>query len=352
MNTRWPHLKLLPSGILPPNPSELLTSDKMIQVIDMLRGMADYVIFDTPPTLAVTDAVVLAARTDGTIIVTAAGKTRTEQLRETIRLMRQANARMIGIVLNRAAGAHAPYYYKRGEKPEIVQSVADTTTRVKARKGKKGHMVEAAAPLQQRATLTDLAPLAAPVLDLPPMPRPAARSAETPRLVEEVTRLTEPQPVEQPRIEVTAAVAAPPAHPVEQPRPVEVARPAASLRPEPTPEQQQKRAAELWQALVNKRTEDEEKAAQPPQEMVRMAPPRAVAVPEPCPAPAESVRTIPAPRLDPVLQDKLAELQARLSGLRSVTSSVALPANGNLPTGQAGGRHITESPVKESHGAA
>jgi hypothetical protein len=43
MNTRWPHLKLLPSGILPPNPSELLTSDKMIKVIDQLKSMADYV---------------------------------------------------------------------------------------------------------------------------------------------------------------------------------------------------------------------------------------------------------------------------------------------------------------------
>src|SRR6185312_6099295 len=96
------------------------------------------------------------------------GATRTEQLRETIRLMRQANARMIGVVLNRAAGAHAPYYYKRGEKPEIVQSVADTTTRVKARKGKRGHMVEAAVPLPQRVTLTDLAPLAgSPVVQQP-----------------------------------------------------------------------------------------------------------------------------------------------------------------------------------------
>src|SRR4030095_8271237 len=126
----------------------------------MLRCMSAYVIFDTPPTLAVTDAVILAARTDGTIIVTAAGKTRTEQLRETIRLMRQANARMIGVVLNRAGGVHAPNCYQRGEKPEIVQSVADTTTRVKARKGKRGHMVEAAVPLPQRVTLTDLAPLA------------------------------------------------------------------------------------------------------------------------------------------------------------------------------------------------
>src|SRR3954470_9154670 len=181
MNTRWPHLKLLPSGILPPNPSELLTSDKMIKVIDVLRGMADYVIFDTPPILAVTDAVILAARTDGTIIVTAAGKTRTEQLRETIRLMRQANARMIGMVLNRAAGAHTPYYYKRGDKPEIVQSVADQTTRVKARKGKNGHMVEAAAQLPPR-TLVDMVPLAAgPVADPPPTAFEATPVVEAPK---------------------------------------------------------------------------------------------------------------------------------------------------------------------------
>lgn len=367
MNTRWPHLKLLPSGILPPNPSELLTSDKMIEVIDMLKSMADYVIFDTPPILAVTDAVILAARTDGTIIVTAAGKTRTEQLRETIRLMRQANARMIGIVLNRAAGAHAPYYYKRGEKPEIVQSVADQTTRVKAKKGKKGHMVEAAVPLQQRATLTDLAPLAGPSAEIAPViarqepvvpaatpvAQPAARVSDTPRLVEEVARLTEQRPVVQPRIEVAAKVTpAPEARPVEQPRPVEVARPAASLRPEPTPEEQQKRAAELWKALVNKRSDEEEavEAAPAPQasrpEPLHIVPqPRMVAAPEPCPAPTESVRTIPAPKLDAGLEDKLAELQARLSGLRSVTNNASLSSNGN-------GRQITESPVEKSHGAA
>jgi hypothetical protein len=238
----------------------------MIQVIDMLKGMADYVIFDTPPTLAVTDAVILAARTDGTIIVTAAGKTRTEQLRETIRLMRQANARMIGVVLNRAAGAHAPYYYKRGEKPEIVQSVADQNTRVKPRKGKKAHMVEAAVALPQR-TLTELAPLAAAPQAQQPVPQAARAVAQptevsdTQRLIEEVARITEQRPVEQPRIEVAVQVPTVPAHRpvVQQGPPVEVVRPAASLRPEPTQEEKQRRAAELWQAMVSKR--DEEPAA-------------------------------------------------------------------------------------------
>jgi len=83
-------------------------------------------------------------------------------------------------------------------------------------------------------------------------------------------------------------------------------------------------------------------------------------------APAQFVRTIPAPapgsqsgRLDAGLEDRLAELQARLSGLRSATSNGSL-SNGNghlLPTGNGhplsnGNGHITESPVKESHGAA
>jgi hypothetical protein len=124
----------------------------------------------------------------------------------------------------------------------------------------------------------------------------------------------------------------------------------------------------LWQALVNKRTEEEPAPAAPAHapisqaprpEPVRIAtPPRAVA-PERCPIPTESVRTITAPatrpepvpvapsapRLDAGLEDRLAELQARLSGLRIATSSAALPSNGN-------GHHNTESPVERSHGAA
>jgi receptor protein-tyrosine kinase len=125
VNTRWKNLRLLPAGVLPPNPSELLTSARMLRVIEALRDMADYVIFDTPPVLAVTDAIVLAARTDGTILVTEAHRTRTESLRQASRLLEQANARGAGVVINRARTVPASYYYYRDETPENVEVEAD-----------------------------------------------------------------------------------------------------------------------------------------------------------------------------------------------------------------------------------
>ncbi len=124
--TRWKNLRILPAGTLPPNPSELLTSKRMVRVMDSLKNLADYVIFDTPPVLAVTDATVLAARTDGTIFVAEAGKTRSSALRESARLLQQANVRIAGVVLNRAKGDRAGYYhYSREEIKDGVEVEAD-----------------------------------------------------------------------------------------------------------------------------------------------------------------------------------------------------------------------------------
>jgi capsular exopolysaccharide synthesis family protein len=125
--TRWKNLRLLPAGVLPPNPSELLTSPRMGRIIGGLRGLADYVIFDTPPVLAVTDAIVLAAKTDGTILVTEAGRTRTEALRQAVRTLDQAKVRTVGIVLNKANIRRRDYYYYNndaGKKP--VEDLAKT----------------------------------------------------------------------------------------------------------------------------------------------------------------------------------------------------------------------------------
>jgi hypothetical protein len=90
----------------------------MQRLIAALRVHADFIIFDTPPVLAVTDAIVLSARTDGTIIVAEAGRTRTEALRQTARLLRQANARVVGVVLNKAKGGRQGYYYYRGDEAD------------------------------------------------------------------------------------------------------------------------------------------------------------------------------------------------------------------------------------------
>ena len=113
-----PGLFLLPSGTIPPNPSELLASDRMRELLDLAQRRFDLVIVDTPPLLAVTDASVLGAVVDGVVFCLHAGRVqRGEAVASTDRL-RIAGARVLGTVLNRyVAGKggddkHYYYYYQ------------------------------------------------------------------------------------------------------------------------------------------------------------------------------------------------------------------------------------------------
>ncbi len=99
-----PNLRLLTSGPLPPNPAELLGSNRMRTIIEALEGQADLVIFDSPPSIAVTDAAVLASLIDGTIVVVAAGQTRRDHVRQTDETMGRVGGRVIGAILNRIHG--------------------------------------------------------------------------------------------------------------------------------------------------------------------------------------------------------------------------------------------------------
>lgn len=108
-------LYLLPAGSFPPNPSEILGSRRAELVIKALAEEMDYVIVDTTPVLPVTDAIVVSRFVDATIIVVAAGKTRRNQLQESLRLLDQAQAPIIGVVFNRAAaGDRNAYGYSYG----------------------------------------------------------------------------------------------------------------------------------------------------------------------------------------------------------------------------------------------
>jgi len=91
---------VLPAGAVPPNPSELLGSNAMRRLLTELAKDA-MVIIDTPPLLPVTDAAVLAARTDGAIIVASVGKTRIDQLERAISHITDVNGKTLGVVLNR-----------------------------------------------------------------------------------------------------------------------------------------------------------------------------------------------------------------------------------------------------------
>lgn len=97
-------LTVLPAFDTPPNPSELLGSDRMADLIkDLSRDRI--VILDAPPVLPVTDAVVLSHLTDAVIVVASAGRTRTEQLDHAIFSIERGEGKIAGIVLNRAASS-------------------------------------------------------------------------------------------------------------------------------------------------------------------------------------------------------------------------------------------------------
>jgi non-specific protein-tyrosine kinase len=95
-----PNLWLLPSGPLPPNPAELLGSKRMDDALAALKARADIVLFDAPPVIAVTDAVVLGTRVDGVLLVIGAGQTKREHARRAKELLEKVKVRVIGVALN------------------------------------------------------------------------------------------------------------------------------------------------------------------------------------------------------------------------------------------------------------
>jgi capsular exopolysaccharide synthesis family protein len=107
------NLRLLASGPLPPNPPELLGSQKMRRLCESLVQEADMVIFDTPPTLLVTDATVLAMMVDGVLVITDAEKTRRGAIQETVENLRKAGANLLGAVMNRMPARGGEYSYYR-----------------------------------------------------------------------------------------------------------------------------------------------------------------------------------------------------------------------------------------------
>jgi non-specific protein-tyrosine kinase len=111
MQTDVPHLRLLPSGPLPPNPSELLGSQRMDRIIESLRSAADVVLFDSPPTLAVTDASVLGAKVDGVLLVVSAGKTKRDHALRAKTMLQKGNAKVLGVVLNNVKFDGSLYQY-------------------------------------------------------------------------------------------------------------------------------------------------------------------------------------------------------------------------------------------------
>ncbi len=106
-----PNLFIMPAGAPPPNPAELLASSNMRDLIAELREMYDHIVIDTPPTLSVTDAVVLSPRADATILVIRSGQTTKQALRRSRDILMQVNAHVAGVLLNAVDLTSPDYYY-------------------------------------------------------------------------------------------------------------------------------------------------------------------------------------------------------------------------------------------------
>ena len=104
-----PGLLVITSGSLPPNPTELLGSERMTRLLAALSEQVDIVLIDTPPSL-VADAQVLAGKVDGVLLVVQPGHTQADVAASTLELMRRAGTRVVGVVLNRIPRNRAYYY--------------------------------------------------------------------------------------------------------------------------------------------------------------------------------------------------------------------------------------------------
>ncbi len=115
VKTHVPNLNLLTTGPLPPNPSELLGSQRMQRLMEALKEQHDVVILDSPPVLAVTDPAVLASYVDGVILVVGAGETRRAAAQRAVDHLQQVGARVLGVALNKLSrggrGSGYGYYY-------------------------------------------------------------------------------------------------------------------------------------------------------------------------------------------------------------------------------------------------
>lgn len=135
-STNINNLSVLPSGPLPPNPAELLSSQRMAQLLKKLEATADIVIFDTPPVMAVTDALVFAGQVGQAIVVVKAGQTRRQMLNQTLDRLRRVKVRIAGVILNQASqrsGSYSSYTYQTYNTVQETSLSTDTAEKERRR---------------------------------------------------------------------------------------------------------------------------------------------------------------------------------------------------------------------------
>lgn len=105
------NLTIITAGKIPPNPSEMLASRAMTAFIEEMKKEFKYIILDTPPLQAVTDAQVLSTKADGVLLVVRAGSTKREMVFNSVDLIKKVQGKVIGTVLNGVENKKNNYYY-------------------------------------------------------------------------------------------------------------------------------------------------------------------------------------------------------------------------------------------------
>ena len=137
--TEIENLYVLPAGNVPPNPSELLMSEKMYDSIKKLESLCDIVIYDGTPTNLVTDALIISRNVDSTIIVSAYKQTKLEELEKVKRDILHVGGKIAGVVVNKMPISqkeyYSSYYYGKGNALDIRKRIQNLVrkydTRVK-----------------------------------------------------------------------------------------------------------------------------------------------------------------------------------------------------------------------------
>lgn len=109
LETDLPDLKLLTAGDLAPNPADLLSSRRMTEIIGVLKARAAYVLFDSPPILAATDAALLGIKLDGVLMIVRAGETRRDETARAQATLEQVHVRVLGAALINARESTTTY---------------------------------------------------------------------------------------------------------------------------------------------------------------------------------------------------------------------------------------------------
>jgi capsular exopolysaccharide synthesis family protein len=105
-----PNLYLLPCGPIPPNPAELISSEKMREMLAMLETRFDYILIDSPPLMYVTDPLILSTLVEGVVLVVQGGKCTRDILRQSRQMLGSVSAKILGVVLNNVSSKHQKYY--------------------------------------------------------------------------------------------------------------------------------------------------------------------------------------------------------------------------------------------------